>query len=280
MTHNILITGAAGQLGTAVSRLLPTALKTGSDTLDITDPVAVNRYVADHHVDTIINCAAYTAVDRAEDEPEQAAAVNTRGPENLAKTGARLIHISTDYVFDGTAHRPYTPADIPNPLSVYGKTKYAGEQAVLAYAQTALVVRTGWLYAPYGQNFVRTMLRLGREKETVSVVQDQVGTPTYAIDLAAVLVALLPQIKTGQKGIYHFANEGACSWYDLARRVMQEANLPCRVEPIPSQAYPTRARRPQYSVLDKTAIQCDFGVHVAPWQDALHRCFKSMERSA
>ena len=180
-----LITGSRGQLGQELAKLLPQAILTDSDTLDITDADAVRDFVRDNNIDTIINCAAYTAVDRAEDDEDAAKRVNVTGPENLAKSGARVIHISTDYVFDGCAHTPYEPDDETAPVSAYGRTKRAGEIAVLENARAAVVIRTAWLYSPYGNNFVKTMRRLGAEKESISVVCDQIGTPTAAADLAA-----------------------------------------------------------------------------------------------
>ncbi len=272
-----LITGSKGQLGTELTKLLPDALQTDAAELDITDLDAVCSYVADNNVTTIINCAAYTAVDKAEDEPEQAHLINAVGPENLAKSGAKIIHVSTDYVFDGSGHRPYTEADETNPVSVYGRTKRAGEEAVLEHATAAAVIRTSWLYSPYGNNFLKTMLRLGAEKESVRVVSDQVGTPTYAADLAAAIVRILPQVSVGKTGIYHFSNAGVCSWYDFAQEIMDIAGLPCSVYPILSAEYPTKAERPFYSVLDKRKIEQVFGVDVPHWKNALRRCWVQMD---
>ena len=203
-----LITGCNGQLGTEISRRLPNAICADVDTLDITDADAVQKFVSENNIDLIINCAAYTAVDNAEDDIAMATKINIDGPRNLAKSGARIIHISTDYVFDGTAHTPYTPDDETNPVSVYGKTKRAGEIAVLENAQCAVIIRTAWLYSAYGNNFVKTMRRLGAERDNINVVCDQIGTPTYAGDLADAIVQIIPQMSEQTSGIYHFTNDG------------------------------------------------------------------------
>ena len=276
MSDKILITGSHGQLGTELSKLLPDAILTDVVELDITDLNAVQKFVKEKNVETIVNCAAYTAVDKAEDDVALAEKINVMGPENLAKTGCKVVHISTDYVFDGKGHRPYTPEDETNPVSVYGKTKRAGELAVLNNAREAVIIRTAWLYSPYGNNFVKTMRRLGAEKESLNVVADQVGTPTYAADLASAIVKFLPQISEKTKGVYHFTNEGVCSWYDFAQEIMDESGLKCQVNPIPTSAYPTRAQRPQYSVLDKSKIKNTFGVKIAHWKHALQRCQKEL----
>lgn len=274
MSDKILITGARGQLGRCLSDLLPDALKTDVGELDITDADAVQSYVDSNQVGTIVNCAAYTAVDRAEDDFDTAAKINIQGPRNLAQTGARLIHISTDYVFDGRGYRPYTPQDPTNPLSVYGRTKREGELAVLEHAQTAVIIRTAWLYSAYGHNFVQTMRALGADRSEINVVADQVGTPTFAGDLARAITDILPRISTGHRDIYHFTNEGVCSWYDFAVAIMAGSNLPCRVNPIPSSAYPTRATRPFYSVLDKAKIKDTFNISIEHWTKGLARCLK------
>ncbi len=279
MQDKILITGSKGQLGLELSKLLPDAVLTDVAELDITDLSAVQTFIKDHHIDWIINCAAYTAVDKAEEDVEPATEINVIGPENLAKTGCKIIHVSTDYVFDGLSHKPYDPTDETSPLSVYGKTKRAGELAVLENADTAVIIRTAWLYSIHGNNFVKTMQRLGGERETLNVVADQIGTPTYATDLAKAITEILPQIKTGQKGVYHFTNEGVCSWYDFARKIMELSGLKCTVHPIPSSAYPTKATRPFYSVLSKEAIKQDFGIKIAHWEDGLKRCLKEMEKT-
>lgn len=276
MSDKILITGSRGQLGTELSKLLPDAVLTDVAELDITDLNAVQKFVKENGIGTIINCAAYTAVDKAEDDAALAEKINVLGPENLSKTGCKIIHISTDYVFDGKGYKPYAPEDETKPISVYGKTKRAGELAVLQNAKEAVIIRTAWLYSPYGNNFVKTMRRLGAERESLNVVADQVGTPTYAGDLAKAIVQILPQISEKTRGIYHFTNEGVCSWYDFATEIMDESGLKCQVNPIPTSAYPTRAERPAYSVLDKTKTKNTFGIQIAHWKRALQKCIRQM----
>ena len=269
----LLITGADGQLGTELKFLLPRALCADVTDLDITDEKNVLSFVKENKVDTIINCAAYTAVDKAEDEPEKCRAINVTGVMNLAKTGAKIIHVSTDYVFDGHGYKPYVETDATNPVSVYGRTKLDGEIVLQNLAQTCIIVRTAWLYSPYGMNFVKTMQRLGAEKEVLNVVADQVGTPTCAFDLACAIAGLLPNMTEGTKQLYHFSNEGVCSWYDFAREIMKLSGLKCRINPVPSQAYPTKAKRPFYSVLDKSKIKSS-GIQVPHWQESLEKCLK------
>ena len=269
-----LITGSKGQLGTELKKLLPDAILTDVEDLDITNKTAVDLFVKEHHIDTIINCAAYTAVDKAEDVPELVAKINVEGPRNLAQTNCKIIHISTDYVFDGVGHRPYLESDEPKPVSVYGKTKLAGEQAVMNNAEKAVVLRTAWLYSPYGNNFVKTMRRLGAEKESLNVVCDQIGTPTYAGDLAKAIVTILPQMNAQNKGVYHYSNEGVCSWYDFAHEIMALSNLPCKVNPILSSEYPTKAKRPFYSVLDKNKVKKTFNLEIPYWKESLIKCLK------
>ena len=274
MYGNVLITGAKGQLGTELAKLLPNAVLTDVDTLDITNLSAVQKFIAENKIEIIINAAAYTTVDKAEDDVELAYKINTLGPENLAKTGCKIVHISTDYVFDGKGHKPYTPKDKTNPVSVYGKTKRLGEQAVLNNSKQAVIIRTAWLYSPYGNNFVKTMRKLGAQKTSINVVNDQIGTPTYAADLANAIVKILPQISKKTAGIYHFTNEGVCSWYDFAVEIMSLSKLKCRVNPIPSSAYPTKATRPFYSVLDKSKIKETFNLQIPHWKESLKKCLK------
>ncbi len=269
-----LITGCNGQLGTELAKLLPDAICADVDMLDITDANAVNKFVRDNNVDVIINCAAYTAVDKAEDDADLATKINVDGVRNLAKSGAKIIHISTDYVFDGTSYTPYKPDDNTNPISVYGKTKRAGELAALANADVAVVIRTAWLYSAHGNNFVKTMRRLGAEKESINVVSDQIGTPTFAGDLASAIVKIIPQLSKETSGVYHFTNEGVCSWYDFACEIMDMSGLHCVVNPIKSHQYPTRAARPFYSVLDKDKIKNVFGIEIEHWKKGLKKCIK------
>ena len=279
MQNKILITGCHGQLGTALMKLLPDAIGTDVEELDITDFGAVQAFVLKNGIDTIVNCAAYTAVDRAEEQPDFAGRINVLGPENLAKTGCKMIHISTDYVFDGKGCVPYQPEDETHPLSVYGMTKRAGEQAVLQYASAAVVIRTAWLYSETGKNFVKTMLKLGAEKEDIGVVADQVGSPTYASDLAKAIVQIIPQLTKETAGIYHFTNEGVCSWYDFATEIMTMAGLKCCVRPLTTAEYPTKAVRPAYSVLDKSKIKKTFGVSIRQWRQALNECLNKLQNS-
>lgn len=273
----MLVTGANGQLGSELRNLLgASAVYVDRETLDISDETAVRNYLKTNRFDCIINCAAYTAVDRAEDEPVQANAVNHLGSLWLAKYGKRIIHISTDYVFDGTSHVPYHEEDKTNPLSIYGKTKLAGEKAVLDYAETAVVLRTAWVYSPYGSNFVKNVLRMGRTRESLQVVSDQIGSPTSAGDLAKSIIEILPQMKAGKKDVYHFTNEGVCSWYDLAVAVMDLAGLPTPVIPIETRDFPTKAVRPFYSVLSKKKIKTRYGLGIRHWREALGDVMKKI----
>lgn len=273
----LLITGAKGQLGTELSKLFPDSLHVDLSELDITDAQAVRGFVHEHRVDTIINGAAYTAVDHAEDEPELARKINVDGVRNLAQTAATLIHISTDYVFDGMQYRPYVESDPTSPTSIYGKTKLEGEQVAMEFARTALVLRTSWLYSPYGNNFVKTMRRLGAERDVLNVVADQVGTPTSARSLAQAIAHLLPQITLGTRELYHYSNEGVCSWYDFACEVMKESGLSCSVQAIESKDYPTKAARPFYSVLNKARIKTEFSLAIPHWQDELQACINELQ---
>lgn len=276
----ILITGANGQLGTEMRMLAAeypecTCHFTDVNELSICDEQAVRSFVREKQIEVIVNCAAYTAVDKAEDDKDTANLLNATAPGILARVaqecGAGLIHISTDYVFDGTSHLPYTEEDTPCPNSVYGETKLAGERAVLEQCTRSMVIRTAWLYSPYGNNFVKTMLKLGRERETMGVVFDQIGTPTYANDLARVIYVAIT--KGIVPGLYHFSNEGVCSWYDFTLAIHRLAGIgTCRVKPIHTGEYPSKAPRPHYSVLDKTKIKETYGVEIPHWQESLHRC--------
>ena len=273
-----LVTGAKGQLGTELRNLLKeAAVYVDRNELDISSEVAVQNFFKDNQFDCIVNCAAYNAVDKAEDEPLLADVANHSGAKWLAKYGKSIIHISTDYVFDGTQSRPYAETDQPNPVSSYGKSKLAGEQAVMDLAETAVIIRTAWLYSAYGTNFLKTMLRLGKECESLNVVSDQVGTPTFAGDLAKAVVQILPQMQSGKKSIYHFSNEGVCSWYDFAHAIIKIAGLSCRVNPIESKDYPTKAIRPFYSVLNKEKIKCDFNLDIPHWRDTLIKVLNEMK---
>ena len=273
-----LVVGANGQLGNELRLLLQNKAEyVDREELDITDEAAVSDYVTKDKYEAIINCAAYTAVDKAEDEPELAEKINVYGPKNLAKTGVPLVHVSTDYVFNGQNYVPYKEGDETSPRSVYGVTKLDGEKAVIENASTAVVIRTAWLYSEFGNNFVKTMQRLGAERERLNVVFDQIGSPTYAKDLAQAIVEILPQLKKGTKEIYHFSNEGVCSWYDFAVEIMKKSNLSCKVFPIESSQYPTKAVRPSYSVLNKSKIKTDFGIKIRHWEEALQECINNLK---
>lgn len=279
----ILVTGANGQLGNELRNVLESeipgnTLYTDIAELDLTNAEAVMTYVKLHEISHIVNCAAYTAVDRAEEQKLECAAININAVQNLANAadavGAKIIHISTDYVFDGTAHRPYKESDKVNPISQYGTTKRKGETALLALAPDSIIIRTSWLYSPYGNNFVKTMLRLGMERPEIKVVCDQIGTPTYALDLAKAIYKVLASHQWVE-GIYHFSNEGACSWYDFTKAIHRIAGIKnCEVYPIPTEEYPTAAARPYYSILDKSRIKATYGVDVPYWEDSLIECIK------
>lgn len=284
---NILITGANGQLGSELRKIGFSALDevfyTDRAELDLTDYKAVESFVRVKEIDTIINCAAYTAVDRAEEEPEIAAKINTEAVANLAKVARQedclLIHISTDYVFDGTATHPYTEKELPCPVSVYGKTKRAGEEAVLKSGCFYLIIRTAWLYSEFGHNFVKTILQLAAERPEINVVNDQFGTPTYAGDLAAAIVRIMEnEEKIEHEGIYHYTNGGSCSWYDFAVEIVRQSPLSCRINPVSTAEYPTKTQRPAYSVLDIAKIRNTFNVEVPDWKQALERCMKEIEK--
>ena len=282
---NILVTGADGQLGSELKKIafspLDEVFFTDVAELDITDKKAVEDYVSRNDIDTIVNCAAYTAVDRAEEESDRAELINVRAVENLAdvamREGCLLVHVSTDYVFDGMASEPYTEKSVVNPQTVYGCTKLAGERAIKRSGCLAIIIRTAWLYSEFGNNFVKTMLRLAEEKGELNVVSDQVGTPTYAADLAAAIVHVLADDCVAEKtGIYHFSNEGICSWYEFAQELMRLCGEKFKVNAIATVDYPTKAHRPAYSVLDKTKIKEKFGVSVPEWKEALGRMMERM----
>lgn len=286
----VLVTGANGQLGNSLRALSGryssyAFLFTDVDELDICDKEAVRAYVNGNQVDYILNCAAYTAVDKAEDNEALCLRINAGAVRNLgeaaSEAGARILHISTDYVFDGTAHIPYVETDPTCPVSVYGRTKLAGEEALLSVCPDAVIIRTAWLYSEYGRNFVKTMLRLGKEREEISVVFDQIGTPTYAGDLAEAMCKVLEASERGafQPGIYHYSNEGVCSWYDFTVKILQAAGLPCRVKPIESKDYPSPTARPPYSVLNKKKIKAAYDLAIPHWEESLRRCMAALEEN-
>ena len=281
---NILVTGANGQLGNemqvlARENLQHTYFFTDVQELDICDEQAVYAYVSEHKIDIIVNCAAYTAVDKAEDNVELCDKLNNIAPGYLARAaqanGAAMIQVSTDYVFDGTAHNPYTEEEPTCPASVYGSTKLAGEQNVMDHCEKAMVIRTAWLYSIYGNNFVKTMIRLGQERDSLGVIFDQIGTPTYANDLAQAIFAAIN--KGVVRGIYHFSDEGVCSWYHFTIAIHRLAGIAsCKVKPLHTADYPAKAPRPHYSVLDKTKIKDTFGIEIPHWEESLKRCINQL----
>lgn len=289
---NILVTGCNGQLGNEVQILAKTntqhnyiftdvIIPEGSNVkkLDITNEAEVEAFIADNSIDGIINCAAFTAVDKAESEESFCDLLNNKAPGYLAAAvgnrGGFTVQVSTDYVFDGTSYRPMTE-DMPTcPNSVYGRTKLAGEHAVIAACPNSLIIRTAWLYSTFGNNFVKTMIRLGREKQELGVIFDQVGTPTYARDLA---VAIFAAIEQGiVPGIYHFSNEGVTSWYDFTKAIHRIAGIKtCNVRPLHTAEYPTPAARPHYSVLDKTKFKETYHIEIPYWEDSLRECIEKL----
>lgn len=280
----ILVTGANGQLGTELKKILEAtmpsvAIYTDVDELDLTNAKAVESFVVNNDISHIVNCAAYTAVDRAEEEKSLCAQINIDAVKNLAlaadANGAKVIHISTDYVFDGTNHRPYRESDKVNPISQYGTTKRKGETVLLALAPEAIIIRTAWLYSAHGNNFVKTMLRLAEKNDEIRVVCDQIGTPTYARDLAAAIVTVL-RSHQWIPGIYHFTDEGAASWYDFAKAIFRLAGKQVKVKPILTEDYPTPASRPAYSILDRSLIKATYGVTIPHWEEALADCMAEL----
>lgn len=276
----VLVTGANGQLGTEMRNVSCGShddyLFTDVDELDITDADAVMRYVRANDVDVVVNCAAYTNVDKAEDDYAAADLINNKAVSNLAMAckavDATLIHISTDYVFKGDNNVPCREDWPTDPLGVYGVTKLAGEEAVIRTGCKYLIFRTAWLYSPYGNNFVKTMRRLTSEKDALKVVFDQVGTPTYAADLASVIYRIIDGGMLDRTGIYHFSNEGVCSWYDFAKEICELSGNECDIQPCHSDEFPSKVKRPHFSVLDKTKLKDTFGFSVPYWKDSLKVC--------
>jgi dTDP-4-dehydrorhamnose reductase len=279
----VLVTGAGGQLGQSLQFIAPNYPEIefvfcDSKELDITNLENIKQAFNQYKPQFCINTAAYTAVDKAESEPEKAHLINVIGAKNLAKTckefEATLIHISTDFVFDGASKMPYNEDNKPNPTGVYGQTKLDGEKAIQVILENHIIIRTSWVYSQFGNNFMKTIIRLGNEKDSLSVVNDQIGTPTNAVDLAqAVLSCVLsvtqnPQSTTHNK-IYHYSNEGQCSWYDFAKKIFEINNINIDLKPIPTSSYPTPAKRPAYSVLDKTKIKETFNIEIKNWEDSL-----------
>lgn len=282
----ILVTGANGQLGNEMRVLAAehgeyTYFFTDVAELDICDERAVMAFVKDNDIDVVVNCAAYTAVDKAEDNPALCEKLNSDAVEYLAQAaeanGAEFVQISTDYVFDGTAHLPYTETAPASPNTVYGTTKLKGEHKALHACQKTMIIRTAWLYSTFGNNFVKTMLRLGKEREQLGVIFDQIGTPTYARDLARAIFAAIRQGIV--PGVYHFSNEGVCSWYDFTKAIHRIAGVTtCKVLPLHTDEYPAKAPRPHYSVLDKTKIKTTYGIVIPHWEESLKACIAEMNK--
>ncbi len=284
----ILVTGSNGQLGNEIRVIAQSSNNTFEFTdvaeLDITKPEAIEDFLQNKSFDYMINCAAYTAVDKAETDIEFATLLNSKAPEFLAqacnKHSIKFIQISTDYVFDGKNYKPYVETDVVSPQSVYGKTKLDGENAALQANSHTMVIRTSWLYSTFGNNFVKTMIRLGNERDTLGVIFDQVGTPTYAADLAQSIVTIIDSIESKNNefisGIYHFSNEGACSWYDFAKEIHNIAHIQCHVNPIETKDYPTPAARPHYSILNKAKIKTNYNIQIPHWKKSLEICIAQL----
>ena len=282
----ILVTGSNGQLGSEMVALQPQEthhqwFNLDINELDITDKNAVEQFVVNNKIDGIINCAAYTNVDKAEEDVALCYKVNRDAPQYLAqaieKVGGFIIHISTDYVFDGTNNIPYTEQDKPNPVTIYGKSKIEGEQYVCESCKQHIIIRTAWVYSSYGKNFVKTMIKLGKEKPSLGVIFDQIGSPTYARDLAKAIITIVNQGII--PGIYNFSNEGVISWYDFTKHIHQLANITsCKVAPIHTADYPTLAQRPHFSVLDKTKIKNTYNIEIPYWRDSLEECIQLLEQ--
>ena len=284
---NILITGCNGQLGNEIQLIERDYshhqfFNTDVAELDICDQQAVDQFVAGHAIDGIINCAAYTAVDKAESDKEMCTTLNTVAPAYLANAiqqrGGWMIHISTDYVFNGKTHIPYVEDNTPSPDSVYGSTKLASELGVTKFCQRAMVIRTAWLYSTFGNNFVKTMIRLGKERDEIGVIADQIGTPTYARDLALTILCIVE--KGIEPGVYHYTNEGVASWYDFTKAIHRIYGISgCQVKPLHTYEYPTAAQRPPYSILDKTKIKRVFGITIPYWEESLRDCIQKIKEN-
>lgn len=291
MNHTILVTGADGQIGREMqiasrgsrNRFIFTDIAGEHERLDITDQQAIADIVRENHVNVIVNCAAYTNVDKAETDPETANLLNNIAAGNLADAmkavNGTLIHISTDYVFQGDMNIPCREDWPTEPLGVYGKTKLAGEKSIEATGCASIIIRTAWLYSPFGNNFVKTMRDLTSSRESLKVVFDQVGTPTYAGDLAETICRIIENGQLDKTGIYHFSNEGVCSWFDFAKAICEMSGNTCDIRPCHSDEFPSPVARPHFSVLDKTKIKQTFGIRIPYWTDSLKRCIEEIENS-
>lgn len=281
MHSRVLVLGANGQLGSEIKEIASlynfNFFFTCRADLDIENHLAIQSFIEKNGIDIIINCTAYTAVDKAESESELANRINHDSIKYLAslakEKSIKLIHISTDYVFDGMNYRPYLETDKTNPCSIYGRSKCDGENAIVDInPQGSVIIRTSWMYSSYGLNFVKTMLRLGSERESLNVIYDQVGAPTYARDLAHTILTIIPRLSHGDVEIFHYANEGVLSWFDFAKEIMKMAKLPCKINPIQTWQYPTPAKRPYYSLLNKNKIKERYGIEIPYWKDSLKEC--------
>ncbi|MDX4070014.1 dTDP-4-dehydrorhamnose reductase [Aliarcobacter skirrowii] len=284
-TYNILVTGSMGQLGSEIKELSSNYnynfFFTTRDDIDITSKDSIKEFCQTNSINVIINCAAYTAVDKAQSDIENADLVNRKAVKKLSivakELDIKLIHISTDYVFDGKNFKPYVEEFQTNPQSVYGKTKLDGENEMRDINPlNSIIIRTSWVYSYYGNNFVKTMLRLGKEKEELGVIFDQIGTPTYAAHLAKTILDIIPQIENSKVEIYNYSNEGVLSWYDFAKEIMKMAKLDCKVKAIETYQYPTPAKRPHFSLLNKSKIKSKFNLEIPYWKDGLDDCLKRL----
>ncbi len=282
---NVLITGSKGQLGSEIKELSTeydyNFFFTDKKSLDISNQEDINNFIETNNINIIINCAAYTAVDKAEDDETNADKINHLAVKYLSQISKekniKLIHVSTDYVFNGEAFKPYVESDTTNPNGIYGKTKFDGEVAMQNInPDNSIIIRTSWVYSSFGANFVKTMLRLAKEKDSLGVIFDQVGTPTYARDLAKAILDILVNVKSEKVEIYNYSNEGVLSWYDFAKEIMRMAKLECRINPIETTEYPTPAKRPHYSLLNKSKIKQDFELVIPYWKDSLDNCLRTM----
>ncbi|MGY6649901.1 dTDP-4-dehydrorhamnose reductase [Wenyingzhuangia sp. IMCC45574] len=283
---NILVTGATGQVGSEIKKLSEQYVQfkfyfTASLDLNITDLAKVKEYCSKHSIDVIINCAAYTNVEKAEDAIEDCFAVNHVGTQNLAivakELNLKLVHISTDYVFDGTNSQAYLETDSTNPNNVYGASKLKGEQALKEINPlNSIIIRTSWVYSSFGSNFVKSMLQLAKTKKELKIVSDQVGTPTYAADLAKTILEIVPKIKNTSVEIYNYSNNGNCSWYDFAKEIFSQTATEIKVSPITTSEFPTKAKRPLFSILDKEKIKSTFGITIPHWKESLTQCLKNI----
>jgi len=281
----ILITGSHGQLGNEMQQAATRFpafrfIYTDVEDLDICDKAALDAFVKANAVNVIVNCAAYTAVDKAEDDVELCYKINAEAVRNIGEVahqnGLKVVHVSTDYVFDGTNYVPYSEDQAVSPNTVYGKSKLAGEQALMETCEQAVILRTAWLYSSFGNNFVKTMIKLGTERDSLNVIFDQIGTPTYAADLADTILKILSH-ETFTPGMYHFSDEGVCSWYDFTKTIHRIAGITCDVRPIETKDYPARTPRPHYSVLNKAKIKATYGITIPHWEESLERCMKILQ---